>query len=110
MFKLCVLTDPDTATGFKLAGVDTYVASDISEAKKILNTLINDDKSGIIAVNEQFLGAIDERTRQKIDTLYRPIVVPLPVKEKVLLPEERRTYLSHLIRRAVGFDLTLRRK
>lgn len=110
MFKLAILTDPETATGFKLSGVDTYVAYDLTEAKKVLNTLINDDKSGIIAVNEEFLGAIDERTRQKIDTLYRPIVVPLPVKKKVLLPEERRTYLSRLIRRAVGFDLTLRRK
>lgn len=110
MFKLVVLTDPDTATGFKLSGVDTYSATDLSEARKILNTLINDDKSGIIAVNEEFLNAIDERTRQKIDALYRPIIVPLPVKKKVLLPEERRTYLSRLIRRAVGFDLTLRRR
>ncbi len=110
MFKLTILTDPDTATGFKLSGVDTYIANDSTEARKVLNTLINDDKTGIIAINEEFLNAIDDRTRQKIDTLYRPIVVPLPVKKKVMLAEERRAYLSRLIRRAVGFDLTLKKK
>lgn len=110
MLKLVILTDPDTVSGFKLSGVDTYVASDLAEARKMFNTLLNDDENGIIAINEEFLNAIDERTRQKIDTLYRPIIVPLPVKKKVLLAEERRTYLSRLIRRAVGFDLTLRRR
>ena len=110
MYKLIVLTDPDNALGFRLAGVDVEEASSMSEAREKLIALINDDASGIIAINERFMSAIDERTAKRIDTLYRPIVVPLPFKEKLAdTGEGRRSYLSRLVRRAVGFDITLKR-
>lgn len=109
MYNLVVLTDPDTADGFRLAGVDVYEAANDTEARKKLNMLLNDDTTGIVAINEGMLAAVDERTQRKIDTLYRPIVIPLPIKEKLAAGEERRAYLSRLIRRAIGFDITLRR-
>lgn len=110
MYKLVVLTDPENALGFRLAGVDVQEASSPSEAREKLTALINDDTSGIIAMNEKFMGAIDERTRRRIDTLYRPIIVPLPIKEKLVEGEEtRRSYLSRLVQRAIGFDITLKR-
>jgi len=109
LYSLVVLTDPDNADGFRLAGVDVYEASNETEARKKLNALLNDDTTGIVAINESMLAAIDEHTQRKIDTLYRPIVIPLPLREKLAAGEERRAYLSRLIRRAVGFDITLRR-
>ena len=109
MYKLIVLTDPDTADGFRLAGVDVHVASSPEEARKQLNALVDDDASGIIAVNEAMMAEIDERLQRKIDSIYRPIVISLPIKEKLHLGEDHRAYLSRLIRRAIGFDITLRR-
>jgi vacuolar-type H+-ATPase subunit F/Vma7 len=53
--------------------------------------------------------AIDERLQKKIDSIYRPIVISLPITEKLRVGEERGAYLSRLIRRAIGFDITLRR-
>ncbi len=52
---------------------------------------------------------IDERTQKKINTTYRPIVITLPIREKLATEEDHRAYLSRLIRRAIGFDITLRR-
>ena len=109
MYKLVVLTDPDTADGFRLAGVDVHEASSPEEARKTLAYLVDDDTSGIIAVNEKMMAVIDERTQKKIDSIYRPIVISLPIKEKLELGEDHRAYLSRLIRRAIGFDITLRR-
>lgn len=110
MYKLVVLTDPENALGFRLAGVDVEEATTVTEAREKLVALINSDTSGIIAINEGFMGAIDDRTRQRIDSLYRPIVVPLPLKEKLVEGGEgRRSYLSRLVRRAIGFDITLKR-
>ena len=109
MYKLVVLTDPDTADGFRLAGVDVKVVDSEEEARKTLNSLIDDDTSGIIAVNEKLMAGIDERTQNKIDSIYRPIVISLPIKEKLEMGEDHRAYLSRLIRRAIGFDITLRR-
>lgn len=109
MYKLIVLTDPDNADGFRLAGVDVEVAVGEEEARHKINALLDDEASGIIAVNERMMQAIDERTQKKIDSIYRPIVVSLPVKETLETGEDHRAYLSRLIRRAIGFDITLRR-
>ena len=109
MYRLLILTDAETADGFRLAGVDVSVVDSAESARKTLSALIDEDDSGIIAVNERFMGAIDERLQKKIDSIYRPIVVSLPIREKLEMGEDHRAYLSRLIRRAIGFDITLRR-
>ncbi len=109
MYKLIVLTDPENADGFRLAGVDVEIAATGEEARRRLNELVDDDNSGIIAVNESMMASIDERLQKKIDSIYRPIVVSLPIKEMLHEEEDHRAYLSRLIRRAIGFDITLRR-
>ena len=109
MYKVVVLTDSDTADGFRLAGVDVQVVDSNEMARKQLNALLDDDSSGIIAINEKMMAAIDERTQKKIDSIYRPIVISLPIKEQLEMGEDHRAYLSRLIRRAIGFDITLRR-
>jgi len=109
LYKVVVLTDSDTADGFRLAGVDVQVVDSNEMARKQLNALLDDDSSGIIAINEKMMAAIDERTQKKIDSIYRPIVISLPIKEQLEMGEDHRAYLSRLIRRAIGFDITLRR-
>lgn len=109
MYRLIVLTDSDTADGFRLSGVDVEVAESSEEARLRLNALLDDEASGIIAVNEKMMAGIDERTQRKIDSIYRPIVISLPIKERLEVGEDHRAYLARLIRRAIGFDITLRR-
>ncbi len=109
MYKLIVLTDAENADGFRLAGVDVSIAETPEMARKVLAALIDEDSSGIIAVNERLMTGVDERLQRKIDSIYRPIVVSLPIREKLEVGEDHRAYLSRLIRRAIGFDITLRR-
>jgi vacuolar-type H+-ATPase subunit F/Vma7 len=109
LYRLIVLTDPETGDGFRLAGVDVRIANSNEEARKILAGLVDDDASGIIAVNEQMMQGIDERLQKKIDSIYRPIVISLPITERLQIGQDHRAYLSRLIRRAIGFDITLRR-
>jgi V/A-type H+-transporting ATPase subunit F len=109
LYKLIVLTDPDTADGFRLAGVDVVVCEAMEAVRERLNRLLDDEASGIIAVNEKMMAAIDERTQKKIDSIYRPLVISLPIREKLAMGEDHRAYLARLIRRAIGFDITLRR-
>lgn len=109
MYKVLVLTDSETADGFRLAGCDVSIVDSPEAARKTLASLLDEDDSGIIAVNERFMGVIDDRLQKKIDSIYRPIVVSLPIREKLEMGEDHRSYLSRLIRRAIGFDITLRR-
>jgi len=109
LYKLIVLTDPDNADGFRLAGVDVDVVESEDQVRERLNRLLDDESSGIIAVNEHLMAMIDERTQKKIDSIYRPLVVSLPLREKLAIGDDHRAYLARLIRRAIGFDITLRR-
>ena len=93
MYKLVVLTDSDTADGFRLAGVDVIVADSPEMARAPLVSLLDDDSTGIIAVSERLMTAIDERIQKKIDSIYRPIVVSLPIREKLEIGEDHRAYL-----------------
>ena len=110
MYKVVVLTDPATAQGFRLAGVDVYEVEDIGEAPQQITKLLDDERTGILAVNEDFLANIDDRVRGRIEGTYRPIVVSLPVKEKLGVVGERKALLARLVHRAVGFDVTLRKE
>jgi V/A-type H+/Na+-transporting ATPase subunit F len=109
LYRLVVLTDAGTADGFRLAGVDVAIVDSAEAARKTLAALVDEDDSGIIAVNERYMSAIDERLQKKIDSIYRPIVVSLPIREQLAVGEDHGSYLSRLIRRAIGFDITLRR-
>ena len=109
MYKLVVLTDTDSADGFRLAGVDVDIVDTPEATRARLISLLDDDATGIIAVHERLMTAVDERIQRKIDSIYRPIVVSLPIREKLEIGEDHRAYLSRLIRRAIGFDITLRR-
>lgn len=110
MYKVVVLTDPDTARGFRLAGVDVHEAETTEDAVKEINRLLEDDKTGILAVNEGFLAGLDYRVKERIESTYRPIVVSLPVKEKLGAVGERKAFLARLVHRAVGFDVTLKKE
>lgn len=108
MYKVVVLTDPETACGFRLAGVDVHEAETTAEASNKIDRLLEDRDTGILAVNESFLEAVDERVKVRIESAYRPIVVSLPVKEKLGAVGERKAFLAKLVHRAVGFDVTLK--
>jgi hypothetical protein len=58
MYKFLVVTDPDTAPGFRLAGVEVMEASSQEEARKVINTLVFKDDTGIVAVNEEFIAQL----------------------------------------------------
>ena len=60
MYKLIVLTDPDTADGFRLAGVDVHVASSPDQAREHLNALVDEDARGMLAYYETSSAELDQ--------------------------------------------------
>ncbi len=107
MFSVVVVTSQESSHGFQLGGVQVRVAEDIAEARRQLISLINDDQVGLIALDEALMGAVDNVLREKLDRVYRPVLIPIPSRSAEEVSEERRQYIRHLIRRAVGFDIRL---
>ena len=106
MYKFVVVTDPDSAPGFRLAGADVFEASSLDEAKKIIPSLIYKDDTGIIAISEDLMLALDEKMQEKIDKTYRPIIIPIPSRIKGI---ERTSYIERMLQRAIGYNIVIRR-
>ena len=108
MAKLVVITDPTLAAGFRLAGVEVHTASTADEARRLLLTLMEEGEAGVIAMNANYLAALDEITRRRLAASYKPVVVGLPTGIPVAPEESRSRQLAELIRRAIGVRLTFR--
>jgi vacuolar-type H+-ATPase subunit F/Vma7 len=60
-----------------------------------------------VAIDEEYLAALDEDSRNRVRDGYRPLVIGIPSGRRVS-PEERRSLdIAELIRRAIGFRLVL---
>ena len=106
MYKFIIVTDPDTASGFRLAGVDVMEIHNSEEVRALLPSLLLKDDTGIIAINEDFMMSLDEKMMEKIEKSFRPIIIPIPSRAKRL---DRTSYIEGLLRRAIGYNIVLRK-
>lgn len=106
MAQLIVITNPDLAPGFQLAGVTTFVAEDAEAARRRLIELLDEGEAGVIALDEPYLGALDLRTQRRIQQGYRPVVIGLPTGHVEMPEARRRRQIAELIRRAIGVRIT----
>jgi V/A-type H+-transporting ATPase subunit F len=96
MYKFIVVTDPDSAPGFRLAGVDVLEASSLDYK----------DDTGIIAISQDLMSVLDDKLLEKIDKTYRPIIIPIPPRLKGV---SRTSYIERLLQRAIGYNIVIRR-
>jgi len=106
MYKFVVVTDRDRASGFRLAGVEVLEAGTMDEARKVIPPLLYKDDIGIVAVNEEFMLSLDEKVMDRIEKMHRPLIIPIPSKSKEV---DRRTYIERLLRKAIGYNIVLKR-
>jgi V/A-type H+-transporting ATPase subunit F len=106
MYKVVVVTDKDRATGFRLAGAEVLEAGTSEEAKKVIPGLLYRDDIGIVVVNEEYMLSLDEKMMDRIEKMHRPLIIPLPSKSKEI---DRRTYIERLLRKAIGYNIVLKR-
>jgi len=106
MYKFVVVTDRDRASGFRLAGVEVLEAGTMDEARKVIPPLLYKDDIGIVAVNEEYMLSLDEKLMDRIEKMHRPLIIPIPSKSKEV---DRRTYIERLLRKAIGYNIVLKR-
>jgi len=98
MARLVVLTSPGLADGFRLAGAPTVAIGD-DDAAAGLRGIIAVPDVGIVLVTADLWAALEERTRDGLERLARPLVLQLPVGE---LSEAvgRRAAIEEMLERA----------
>jgi V/A-type H+-transporting ATPase subunit F len=106
MYKFVIVTDSDRASGFRLAGAEVYEVRDTADAKVKIPPLLHKDDIGIVAVNEEYMLALDEKLMDRIEKMHRPLIIPIPSKAKEM---DRRTYIERLLKKAIGYNIVLKR-
>jgi vacuolar-type H+-ATPase subunit F/Vma7 len=106
--RLIVLTTPDLAPGYRLAGAATIPAGSPQEAEAALRELVDGrGERGVIAVHEPYHAGLERRLRARLDETTEPLVVPLPAGDGADgVGSERRERLLRMLWQAVGYEIT----
>lgn len=105
MYRVAVVTDAETATGFRLGGVEVREAANPEETLKHLKTLLTLDY-GLVAVNEDLLTGLDDELSRLMRGRDTPIIVPFPAPKAHL--ESGEDYIARLVKEHLGFYVKLR--
>ncbi len=105
MSRLLVLTTPELAPGYRLAGASALDVSSPEEASARLEELLLHER-GVVAVHEPYFHALDRTLRTRLDALRAPLVVPLPAGTSAEGAGERRDRLLQMLWQAVGYEIT----
>jgi len=104
-YRMAVITDPETATGFRLAGVEVREAPTPQAALEHLRMLLTLDY-GLVAVNEDLLQGTEEERARLLRDRDLPIVVPFPAPRAQREADE--AYIARLVKEHIGFYVKLR--
>jgi V/A-type H+-transporting ATPase subunit F len=109
MARLLVLTDPETALGFRLAGIETFSAREAKEAHGLILELLEKREEGVVIINEDFLPSFPEKVQKRIEESLQPVFVPVPHVESWREGEKKEEYLVRLLRRVMGYQIKIKR-
>lgn len=106
--KMAVLTDAETATGFRLAGVDVIEASDEASATRALEAVVTDGTYGLVAVDEGLLADPNRAVERSMRGRDLPVILSMPGLGFAFTEDQDATaYMKRLVRDTIGFDIKL---
>jgi vacuolar-type H+-ATPase subunit F/Vma7 len=109
MARLIVITDPDTALGFHLTGVDVTEMADPQAAAYRLLAVLKSREAGVVIYNEEYRTALSVKDRAALEDSITPVFFAIPVARAARKGEPRELYLARLLRRAIGYQVKIKR-
>lgn len=109
MPKYQVITDPETAAGFRLSGVDVFTVRDNSETEGLMQEILDRGECALLLINEHLLEQVSVKLHRRIERTSLPLVVPVPLADKWWKEERGMEYLLRLIRRAIGYQMKIKK-
>ena len=107
MPKMLILADSETATGFRLAGVETREATK-ETAQKALEESITSDKYGLVVVDESLIADPLKSSERAMRGRSLPVILPMQGLGAAFgETDDAKEYMKALVRRAIGFDIRL---
>lgn len=107
MPRMLVLTDQETAAGFRLAGVEVREAEE-ENAQEALEEVILSDDYGLVVVDESLVPEPNRATERVMRGRDLPVLLPMPSLGAAFgESDDAKDYMAQLVRSAIGFDIKL---
>ena len=107
--KIAVLTDPESASGYRLGGLEVAVAHDPAEAREVLARLIQSEAYALIIVNMTLLPDPHQAVKRELRGRDLPVLLAAPCQPAAgaVAGEDAKSYMRKLIRETMGYEIKL---
>ena len=107
--KIAVLTDPESASGYRLGGLEVALAHDPAEARGVLARLIQSEDYALIIVNMTLLPDPYQAVKKELRGRVFPVLLAAPCQRVPLAVagEDAEAYLRKLIKETMGYEIKL---
>ncbi|WP_291423946.1 V-type ATP synthase subunit F [Deinococcus sp.] len=108
MQRVAVLTDSETATGYRLAGAHV-IETTAAQAVQELEQIIQDGQFGLVAVDTGLIPDPATATARIMRGRDLPILLPIPSLKDAFSANtvDAKAYMGKLVRDTIGFDIKL---
>ena len=107
--KIAVLTEAESAAGYRLAGLEVLVAADGPAAEKLLIRAMQEGDYALIAINEALLPDPYRIVKREMRGRDMPVLLPIPSIASALADkgEDTKAYMRRLIVEAIGYEIKI---
>ena len=107
--KIGVVTDPESAAGYRLAGLETTVAADSASARETLARMVEQGDYALIAVNEALLSDPYQAVRREMRGRSLPVLLAVPSPGAPVATEggDAEAHMRRLILATIGHEIKL---
>ena len=107
--KIAVLTEAESAAGYRLAGLEVLVAADGPAAEKVLIGLMQEKDYALIAINEALLPDPYRIVKREMRGRDMPVLLPIPSVASALADkgEDTEAYIRRLIVDTIGYEIRI---
>ncbi len=107
MPEMVVVTDAETAIGFRLAGVDVLETTP-DEAQGALEEVVASERYGLVVIDQGLVKDPVKALERVMRGRDLPVLLPIPGLSAAFDHEADATaYMQELVRSAIGFDIKL---
>lgn len=109
MPDLLVITAKGASLGFMTAGLETMEVDEKTDIASLLLSLQAQARYGLIAIEERFLEKVPVNAMKRLRKKGLPVIIPINLPQKWGEAEPGESPVVRLIRRAIGYQIKLRR-
>lgn len=105
--KIGVLTDAETASGYRMAGLEAVVAAPEEAAHKLVE-MIQSNQYALVAVDQRLLPDPNKAAERAMRGRSAPVLLSLPnLLDTFSGGGDAKAYMRRLVRETIGFDIKL---